>query len=60
MAMPAHIREVAEAQIPVGRVGLEDIGRAVAFLTADNDYITGINLPVNGVFTCHFVKSSVR
>ena len=50
MAMPAHIREAAEAQIPVGRVGLpEDIGRAVAFLTADaNDYITGINLPVNG------------
>ncbi len=50
MAMPPHIREAAEAQIPVGRVGLpEDIGRAVAFLTADdNDYITGVNLPVNG------------
>ena len=41
MAMPAHIREAAEAQIPVGRGLPEDIGRAVAFLTADaNDYIT--------------------
>ena len=50
MAMPQHIREAAESQIPIGRVGQpEDIGRAVAFLTADNnDYITGINLPING------------
>jgi acetoacetyl-CoA reductase len=50
MAMPQHLREAAEAQIPIGRVGQpEDIGRAVAFLTAENnDYITGVNLPVNG------------
>ena len=50
MAMPEEIRLAAEAQIPVGRVGLpEDIGRAIAFLCEPlNGYITGVNLPVNG------------
>ena len=50
MAMPEHIRLAAEAQIPVGRVGLpEDIGRAIDFLCDErNGYITGANLPVNG------------
>ena len=50
MAMPAHIREAAEHRYLWGVWdSRRDIGRAVAFLTADaNDYITGINLPVNG------------
>ena len=52
MVMPEGIRLAAEAQIPVGRVGLpEDIGQkyAIAFLCdLLNGYITGVNLPVNG------------
>ena len=37
-------------QVPVGRLGKpEEIGRAVAFLAADDaGFITGANLPVNG------------
>lgn len=37
-------------EIPLGRLGTgEDVAKAVLFL-ADNDYITGIDLPVNGGF----------
>ena len=56
MAGPEVIREKIVAQIPVGRLGApDDIGRAVAFLAADdNGYITGANLPVNGGYFMSF------
>ncbi|EQD51726.1 3-oxoacyl-[acyl-carrier-protein] reductase, partial [mine drainage metagenome] len=56
MAVPEAIREKIVAQIPVGRLGApDDIGRAVAFLAADdNGYITGANLPVNGGYFMSF------
>ncbi len=39
-----------ETEIPVGRIGLpEEIASAVLFLE-ENEYITGIDLPVNGGF----------
>ena len=38
-------------EIPMGRIGLgEDIAKAVVFLD-ENDYITGVDLPVNGGFS---------
>lgn len=39
-------------KLPWGRLGLpEDIGRAAAFLaSSDADYITGVTLPVDGLF----------
>lgn len=38
-------------EIPMGRLGIgEDVARAVAYLE-ENDYVTGIDLPVNGGFS---------
>ena len=37
-------------EIPMGRLGLgEDVAKAVLYLE-ENDYVTGIDLPVNGGF----------
>ena len=49
-AIREDVREQIVAGIPTGRMGQpDDIARAVAFLTADaSDYLTGVNLPVNG------------
>jgi 3-oxoacyl-(acyl-carrier-protein) reductase len=44
-----HVREQILAKIPMGRFGRpEDIARAVAFLCAEGDYITGQQINVNG------------
>ena len=44
------MREIQE-EIPLGRIGAtDDIARAVVFLE-ENEYITGIDLPVNGGFS---------
>ena len=53
--MNAHFsleeKALIQADIPLGRMGNgEDIAKAVLFLE-DNDYITGIDLPVNGGFS---------
>ncbi len=50
MAIPEKVREQIVAQIPVGRLGKpEEIGRAVAFLAAENGgFTTGSNLAING------------
>ena len=50
MAIPEAIRAGIVDQVPVGRLGKpEEIGRAVAFLAADDaGFITGANIPVNG------------
>jgi len=55
-AVPAEIRAQIVAGIPVGRLGQPaDIARAVAFLSADDaDYLTGVNLPVNGGYFMSF------
>jgi glucose 1-dehydrogenase len=44
--------EIAATRIPLGRLGkAEDIGKAVAFLaSSDADYITGVDLRVDGGF----------
>jgi acetoacetyl-CoA reductase/3-oxoacyl-[acyl-carrier protein] reductase len=43
------VQEQIKAKIPMGRFGKpEEIARAVAFLTADGDYITGQQINVNG------------
>ena len=39
------------AEIPVGRIGTgEDVAKAVVFLE-ENDYVTGVDIPVNGGFS---------
>ena len=53
--MNAHFSEAEMAalvdEIPAGRVGrCEDIAKAVLFLE-ENEYVTGIDLPVNGGFS---------
>jgi enoyl-[acyl-carrier-protein] reductase (NADH) len=44
--------EAAGAELPWGRIGLpSDIGKAASFLASDDaDYITGVILPVDGLF----------
>ncbi len=43
--------QVIKEEIPMGRIGLgEDIAKAVVYLE-ENDYVTGIDLPVNGGFS---------
>ena len=51
LADPAR-RRAMEAEIPAGRVGQpRDVAEAVSFLASDAaDYITGINLTVDGGF----------
>ena len=42
--------QAIKEEIPMGRLGTgEDVARAVAYL-ADNDYVTGADIPVNGGF----------
>ena len=53
--MNAHFtaEEISELkeEIPMGRLGVgEDVARAVAYLE-ENDYVTGVDLPVNGGFS---------
>lgn len=48
-SIPADIMEKVKAKIPMQRLARpEDIAKAVAFLVCDADYITGIQLNVNG------------
>lgn len=49
-AMPEEIRDAIVASIPLQRPARPDeVAHAVAFLSADEtNYVTGINLPVNG------------
>ena len=43
--------EAIKEEIPMGKIGaVEDVARAVVYLE-ENDYVTGINLPVNGGFS---------
>lgn len=47
--VPDHIREKIVARVPMGRFGKpEEIARAVVFIAADGDYITGQQINVNG------------
>ncbi len=47
--VPENIREKIIARVPMGRFGQpEEIARAVAFLAAEGDYITGQQINVNG------------
>ncbi|QSP94793.1 3-oxoacyl-[acyl-carrier-protein] reductase [Marinobacter salinisoli] len=47
--VPENIREQIIARIPMGRFGQpEEIARAVVFLAAEGDYITGQQINVNG------------
>lgn len=53
--MNAHFtaEEIAlmQSEIPMGRLGTgEDVARAVLFLE-ENDYVTGVDIPVNGGFS---------
>lgn len=53
--MNAHFSEkelqALKEEIPMGRIGCgEDVARAVVYLE-ENDYVTGIDLPVNGGFS---------
>jgi acetoacetyl-CoA reductase len=47
--VPEPVQAQIKAKIPMGRFGLpEEIARAVVFLAADGDYITGQQINVNG------------
>ncbi|WP_100638412.1 3-oxoacyl-[acyl-carrier-protein] reductase [Marinobacter salexigens] len=47
--VPANIREQIISRVPMGRFGQpEEIARAVVFLAAEGDYITGQQINVNG------------
>jgi acetoacetyl-CoA reductase len=47
--IPSNILDQIKAKIPLGRFAMpEDVAKAVAFLAADGDYITGQQLSVNG------------
>jgi acetoacetyl-CoA reductase len=47
--VPENIQDQIKARIPMGRFGLpEEIAKAVLFLAADGDYITGQQINVNG------------
>jgi acetoacetyl-CoA reductase/3-oxoacyl-[acyl-carrier protein] reductase len=44
-----NVQTVIKSKIPMGRFGLpEEIAKAVVFLAADGDYITGQQINVNG------------
>lgn len=48
-SIPAEIRERLVARIPMRRIGLPgDVARAVRFLVADCEYVTGQTINVNG------------
>jgi len=47
--VPGNVQEQIKARIPMGRFGLpEEVAKAVAFLAAEADYITGQQINVNG------------
>ena len=47
--VPENIRQQIIARVPMGRFGQpEEIARAVVFLAAEGDYITGQQINVNG------------
>jgi acetoacetyl-CoA reductase len=47
--VPENVQAQIKAKIPMGRFGLpEEIAKAVAFLAADGDYITGQQINING------------
>lgn len=47
--VPENIQSMIKAKIPLGRFGMpEEIAKAVLFLAADADYITGQQINVNG------------
>nr|WP_236744409.1 SDR family oxidoreductase [Marinobacter similis] len=47
--MPENIRQQIISRVPMGRFGKpEEIARAVVFLAAEGDYITGQQINVNG------------
>lgn len=47
--VPENVREKIIARVPMGRFGKpEEIARAVVFLAAEGDYITGQQINVNG------------
>jgi acetoacetyl-CoA reductase/3-oxoacyl-[acyl-carrier protein] reductase len=47
--VPENIQDQIKARIPLGRFGTpEDMAKAVLFLAADGDYITGQQINVNG------------
>ena len=47
----AEEMQALKEEIPMGRLGVgEDVARAVEFLV-ENDYVTGVDIPVNGGFS---------
>ncbi len=47
--VPENVQDQIKSKIPLGRFGQpEEIAKAVAFLAADGDYITGQQINVNG------------
>jgi acetoacetyl-CoA reductase/3-oxoacyl-[acyl-carrier protein] reductase len=47
--IPEEVMEALKAKIPMGRLARpEEIGKAVGFLAADADYITGQQIAING------------
>ncbi len=47
--IPDEVMEALKARIPMGRLARpEEIGKAVGFLAADADYITGQQIAING------------
>jgi len=47
--VPPNVQDQIKAKIPMGRFGQpEEIGKAVAFLAAEGDYITGQQINING------------
>jgi len=47
--VPENVQTMIKSKIPMGRFGMpEEIAKAVLFLAADGDYITGQQINVNG------------
>lgn len=47
--VPENVQDQIKSRIPLGRFGMpEEIAKAVVFLAADADYITGAQLNING------------
>ena len=47
--VPENVQNQIKSKIPMGRFGLpEEVAKAVVFLTAEGDYITGQQINVNG------------